>query len=480
MSTAGRARRRPRRKTADERIPRGWARHPRERMLITPLARRHRRPARVLHGRRDRRLATDPHLRPAAVRGLGAALEPGASPAASSSRRTAATSATPATRGRRTSGTRSTSSTRRSRSPATSTAATSRRTCSAPSAPGPTSRRKRAGIPTTGSARTSTTRAYVDPLSLMPPMKSLFSDQQVEELISFVAAAQRQVGPPALRRPALLEARRPRRTRGSSRRRPGFQGAHRQIPRSADREATEGPARGGAEPRPDRPRLLALRRPAAGDRGESDARQEDLPRALRRLPRARRRRQGPRGEVHVAAARRLHRQGRRLLRRRHRAGRLLLPDPARLARHRRWRTSATASRSTTSGGSSSSSRRSRTTRSTRTSCRSRRTTSLAAVEGAPRLARDDAEADAQRRVRQEGGHRSVHAGGDAGLPGPRTRRQLLHQRHDGDAFARCGPERDPHDLPGPAQPGLGRGEGARREAAAASQKNIPPEVPGQQ
>ena len=75
------------------------------------------------------------------------------------------------------------------------------------------------------------------------------------------------------------------------------------------------------------------------------------------------RRQGAGRELPVAAAGRLHRRGRRLLRRRHRARRLLLPHPARLDRARRWRTSATASPSTTSGASCCSSRRSRTTRS---------------------------------------------------------------------------------------------------------------------
>ena len=49
---------------------------------------------------------------------------------------------------------------------------------------------------------------FVDPLSLMPPMKSLFSDKQVEQPDLVRADAKRQVGPTALRRPAVLEARR--------------------------------------------------------------------------------------------------------------------------------------------------------------------------------------------------------------------------------------------------------------------------------
>ena len=56
-------------------IPRGWQRHPRERMLITPLMAGHRGPARLLHGRLRRRLAADSHLRPAALERLGATLE---------------------------------------------------------------------------------------------------------------------------------------------------------------------------------------------------------------------------------------------------------------------------------------------------------------------------------------------------------------------------------------------------------------------
>ena len=146
--------------------------------------------------------------------------------------------------------------------------------------------------------------------------------------------AKRQVRAAALRRPALREARRAR-TRASRRRTRGFQGAHKQILEAATRpEAAEGPARGGAEPLADRPRLLALRRSAAGDRAEPPAWQGSLPRALRRLPRPHRRRQGTGRGVYVARARRLHRQGRRMLRRRHRARRLLLPHPARLAGHR--------------------------------------------------------------------------------------------------------------------------------------------------
>src|SRR5213075_1487017 len=41
------------------------------------------------------------------------------------------------------------------------------------------------------------------------------------------------------------------------------------------------------------------------------------------------------------------------------------------------------------------------------------------------------EADRQRRLRQEGRDRPVHAGGDARVPGPRSRRSVLRQRHEG-------------------------------------------------
>ena len=74
-------------------------------MLITPLDGRHRRADRVLRRRRRRRLAADPHVRPAAVRRLGAALEGRGQGPEPVRRRTAATSATRATRGRRTSAT---------------------------------------------------------------------------------------------------------------------------------------------------------------------------------------------------------------------------------------------------------------------------------------------------------------------------------------------------------------------------------------
>ena len=147
-----------------------------------------------------------------------------------------------------------------------------------------------------------------------------------------------------------------------------------------------------------------------------------------------------------------------------------------------WRTSATVSRSTTSGASSSSSRRSRTHAEAERHPRAEGLHRLAAVEGAARLARRRTQKlTRQRVVRQEAGDRPVHEGGDARLPGPRPRRQLLHQRDDGDAVAarrratRSG--RSTIDLLNRAwAEAKARGE----KLPPVSQKLIPPEVPGQQ
>src|SRR5436190_1508360 len=80
-------------------------------------------------------------------------------PGAICSRRTAVTCAIRATRAHKMCAKASTSSTRRSLRRVISGVPTSRPTCSGPSAPAPTSHRSRAGIRTTGSPRTSTTRA---------------------------------------------------------------------------------------------------------------------------------------------------------------------------------------------------------------------------------------------------------------------------------------------------------------------------------
>ena len=118
---------------------------------------------------------------------------------------------------------------------------------------------------------------FVDPLSLMPPMKSLFSDTQVEHLISYVETRSGKSG--LLRYAGQLYSKHVVSTNQ------GFAGADR-LPgraqedprgRTTNPQPAEGPARGGAQPRADRPRLLALRQSAAGDRAEPDARQGGLP-----------------------------------------------------------------------------------------------------------------------------------------------------------------------------------------------------------
>jgi cbb3-type cytochrome oxidase cytochrome c subunit len=163
---------------------------------------------------------------------------------------------------------------------------------------------------------------FVDPLSLMPAMKSLFSNTQIEHLITYVETRSGKSG--LLRYAGQLYSKHVVTTnQGFSPAPTGFGGAHSKI--------LEGH---GTEPRTDRPRLLALRRPVARDRAEPAARQGGLPAALRRLSRHRRRRQRPRRELHVAGARGLHQRRRCVLRRRHRAWRFLLPDPSRLARNR--------------------------------------------------------------------------------------------------------------------------------------------------
>ncbi len=65
-------------------------------------------------------------------------------------------------------------------------APTSRRTCSAPSAPAPTYPRKWGWHPNDWQFAHFYDPRYMDPKSLMPDMKSLFSDEQVEQLVAFV------------------------------------------------------------------------------------------------------------------------------------------------------------------------------------------------------------------------------------------------------------------------------------------------------
>ena len=80
---------------------------------------------------------------------------------------------------------------------------------------------------------------YVDPLSLMPSMKSLFSDRQVEELISFVQMRSGKSG--LLRYAGQLYSKHVVLTNQGFKPAPtGFQAAHAQIAEGADREAPKG------------------------------------------------------------------------------------------------------------------------------------------------------------------------------------------------------------------------------------------------
>ena len=258
-------------------------------MLITPLDRGHRRPARVLRrGLRSssgcrstrsirRRRATGRRSRTQAVKG------------ATSSPRTAATSATRATRGRRTCARRSTSSTRRSRSRATSTAATSRRTCSAPSAPGPDLSQESGWHPDDWQRAHFYDPRFVDPLSLMPPMKSLFSDTQIEDLITYVETRSGKSG--LLRYAGQLYAKHvvldeP----GLPAAVTGFQGAHKPIVEGERRRAQ--PAEGQLE---EAPNLAQIDRSYWLSGNPLPVTEQNLLRgkevflaALRRLPRRRR------------------------------------------------------------------------------------------------------------------------------------------------------------------------------------------------
>ena len=140
-------------------LPRGWVRHPRERMLITPLVAGLGGLVAFFVVVCDRRLAADPHVRSAAVGRLGAAVERGRQ-------------GSQPLRGERLLRLPLRLHAAAGRAPGPLLplpeglaagrllgAATSRRTCSGPSGPGPTSPRSPAGIRTTGSGRTSTTRA---------------------------------------------------------------------------------------------------------------------------------------------------------------------------------------------------------------------------------------------------------------------------------------------------------------------------------
>jgi cytochrome c oxidase cbb3-type subunit 2 len=80
---------------------------------------------------------------------------------------------------------------------------------------------------------------FVDPASLMPPMKSLFSDKQIEELISFVQMRSGKSG--LLRYAGQLYAKHVAITNQGFNPPPtGFQGAHAKIQEGSDREVPKG------------------------------------------------------------------------------------------------------------------------------------------------------------------------------------------------------------------------------------------------
>ena len=132
---------------------------------------------------------------------------------------------------------------------------------------------------------------FVDPLSLMPSMKSLFSDKQVEHLISFVQMRSGKSG--LLRYAGQFYAKHVVLTNQGFPRADRLPGRGQEIPEGADVEAPNGQLE-------EAPNLAQIDRgywlsgePAAGHRGEPPARQAGLPRALRRLPRPRGDGKGP-------------------------------------------------------------------------------------------------------------------------------------------------------------------------------------------
>ena len=245
------------------------SRHPRERMLITPLVAGVGGLHRVLRRRRGRRLAADPHVRPAGVERLGAALERGGRRPQPVRAERLLRVPLRATRVRRTCARRSTSSTRRCRSRATSTAATSPRTCSARSGPDPTSRRRRAGIPDDWQRAHFYDPRFMDPRSLMPtcsrssPTTRSISSSTFVEQRSGKSGLLRYAGQLYAKHVVLVN-------QGFPPPYTGFQGAHRPIV-EANEDALHPPS-SQLEEAPnlsqiDR-RLLARRQPTAGDGGE--------------------------------------------------------------------------------------------------------------------------------------------------------------------------------------------------------------------
>src|SRR6058998_1324735 len=134
---------------------------------------------------------------------------------------------------------------------------------------------------------------YVDPLSLMPTMKSLFSDKQVEQLITFVETRSGKSG--LLRYAGQIYAKHIATVnQGFPQPYTGFQGAHKPILEGNDKILH--PPKDQLEEAPnlaqiDRSYWLAGD-PLPGHGGESPARETRLPRPLRRLSRPQGRREG--------------------------------------------------------------------------------------------------------------------------------------------------------------------------------------------
>jgi mono/diheme cytochrome c family protein len=172
---------------------------------------------------------------------------------------------------------------------------------------------------------------FVDPMSLMPDMKSLFSDAQIEHLIAYV---EQRSGKSGLLRYAgqLYSKHVVLVNQGFPEPYTGFQGAHKPIVKSND--ASLKPPSTQLE---EAPNLSQIDRSYWLSGNPLPVTTENLNRGkevfLQRCVGCHGLKGTARGRrfVHVAAAGRLHRQGRRLLWRRHRAWRLLLPHPARLA-----------------------------------------------------------------------------------------------------------------------------------------------------
>ena len=214
-------------------------------------------------------------------------------------------------------------------------AATSRRTFSAPSAPALTSRRSRGWHPDDWQRAHFYDPRYMDPLSLMPSMKSLFSDKQVDQLVTFVETRSGKSGllryagqlyakhivlvEPGLPRavhglPGRAQADRSSRTKTGSSRRRASSRRRRTSPRSTAATGSPRNPLPVTEHNLYRGKEVFLDRCVGCHGMKGDGK-------------------GPGASFLSPHSGRLHRQGRRLLWRRHRARRLLLPHPARLAGH---------------------------------------------------------------------------------------------------------------------------------------------------